>query len=136
MDLNISMKRKWFTDKSTIGELSFEDFRCFTLEDCVRKNGIKVQGKTAIPFGFYEVGLVFSPRFSKIMPRLLNVTNFDGILIHPGNKAEDTQGCILVGRTYDEKVPDLILDSRLAFNDLFPRLQKQSEQGRMFLTIT
>jgi len=38
-----------------------------------------------------------SPRFKRELPRLLNIKGFDGILIHRGNTAKDTSGCILVG---------------------------------------
>jgi len=136
MDLNINLKRKWYTDKSTIGELFFDDFKCFTLEDRVRSTGIKIKGKTAIPPGIYEIGLIFSPKFSKIIPRLLHVPGFNGILIHPGNTPENTDGCILVGKIYDPEVPNQILESRLAFNDLMDRLEKQSKQGIIFINIT
>lgn len=120
--LHLELKRKILTDKSTIGELSVNDiFECYTLEDVVRSEGVKVYGQTAIPTGTYKVVLDFSDRFQKIMPHILDVPNFEGIRIHCGNDASSTDGCLLVGRT---KSQDWIGDSKLAFNDLFPKLQK------------
>lgn len=58
----------------------------------------KVAGESAIPYGKYEVIYNWSPRFGRNLPRLLNVPHFEGILIHPGNDATDSSGCILVGR--------------------------------------
>ena len=38
-----------------------------------------------------------SPKFNTVLPRLLNVPNNEGILLHAGNSVFDTKGCILVG---------------------------------------
>jgi hypothetical protein len=43
------------------------------------------------------------------------VKGFDGILIHKGNTAEDSAGCILVGYN---KVKGKVLNSQIAFEDL------------------
>ena len=130
MDLKVI--RKQFTDKSTIGDLFVNDeFECFTLEDVVRP--IKIKGMTAIPSGVYEIVINFSARFQKLLPLLLNVPNFDGIRIHPGNTDKDTEGCILVGKT---KQTDLIGNSRVAFEALFNKLQTAAAQEKIFIIIT
>ena len=89
-----------------------EGFRCkrkflaYTLEDEYR--GEKVYGETRIPNGTYELGLrttggynqKYSKRFPNIhigMLHVLDVPNFDYILIHCGNTDEHTAGCLLVG---------------------------------------
>ena len=136
MDSLITVRRKWYTDKSTIGELTFDDFKCFTLEDTVRKDGIKVYGKTAIQGGRYEVVLTYSERFKKFMPLLLNVPKFEGIRIHSGNKPEDTEGCILVGLVRPPDQKDLILDSRAAFSLLMAKLEPASKVGKIQIGIT
>ena len=54
------------------------------------------------------------------MPRLLNVPGFDGILIHKGNSAGDTSGCILVGAKVDS--PTRISDCSKVFYELFQKI--------------
>ena len=52
------------------------------------------------------------------MPHILNVPGFDGIRIHSGNTDKDTEGCILLGQTWDGK-SDFIGSSRIVFNKFF-----------------
>lgn len=131
MDTQLLLKREIFTQNSTIGRLFIGDqFECFVLEDRVRP--AKIKHETAIPAGKYQVVLAFSNRFQKVLPRLLNVPNYDGILIHPGNTAADTSGCLLPGRTRNV---DFVGDSRTAFNQLFKKLQAANKKGKVWIEI-
>jgi hypothetical protein len=130
--MKLTLLRKEFTQKSTIGSLLIDDqFFCFTLEDVVRE-GDKVNGQTAIPFGIYKVIIDFSNRFKKDMPHILDVPNFEGIRIHSGNTDADTEGCILLGFT---KQRDFIGNSRLAFDAFFPKLQQGVKNGEVTIEI-
>jgi hypothetical protein len=120
--MKLTLIREIFTEKTTIGSLFVDDkFECYTLEDVVRLEGEKVYGQTAISAGTYEVIIDLSNRFKIELPRLLNVPMFEGIRIHPGNKAEDTDGCILVGVT---KSKNWVGQSKIAFNRLFDKMEK------------
>lgn len=111
----------------TIGELMIDGkHECFTLEDVVRADGVKIPGETAIPAGHYTVDITYSPRFKRDLPLLIDVKGFIGIRIHPGNTAGDTEGCILVGQA---KAGDMILKSRAAFDALFPKLRAAKAKG-------
>lgn len=105
--MKLRLERKYFRDTYTIGNLYIDgSFFSNTLEDKnrdVNKNGkfdngeAKVYAETCIPFGTYKVIVTMSPKFKRELPRLLNVPSFEGILIHRGNTAKDSAGCILVG---------------------------------------
>ena len=123
--MEITVKRKWLNDISTIGELSIDGkFQCFTLEDVERHE--KIFGHTAIPPGEYDFALTFSPRFNMKMPQIMDVPNFSGVRIHWGNDADDTEGCILVGKT---RAPDFIGKSRIAYAELMQKLQPAFDAG-------
>lgn len=105
--MKLRLERKYFKETYTIGNLYINgSFFSNTLEDKnrdVNKNGkfdngeTKVYGETCIPFGTYKVILTMSPKFKRELPRLLNVPSFEGVLIHRGNTAKDSAGCILIG---------------------------------------
>ena len=145
MDLNL--KRIARRDTYTIGRLYINGaYFCDTLEDTDRGlrqdmqpsviRAIKRKGITAIPTGRYRVTLdVQSPKFKRkpmyefcdgYLPRLVNVTGFEGVLIHVGNTAKDTEGCLLVGR--NTKVGK-VLESRKVFMELYDRLMQGYEEG-------
>ena len=74
---------------------------CFTCEDqdrLLESGGVKVKTRTAIPRGKYKITVSFSHRFQKELPEVLDVPQFVGIRCHGGNKAEDSEGCILTGQ--------------------------------------
>lgn len=106
-------------DGATLGSLYVDGaWQCWTLEDAIRE--VKIAGETAIPPGRYRVAIYESVRFKRPMPHVLDVPNFTGILIHPGNTTADTEGCILVGQ---RREPARITESRLAFDALVVTLR-------------
>lgn len=126
--MKIKIKRLHRTDKSTIGELYINGkFECYTLEDVERD--VKIDGKTAIPKGTYKVIINQSNRFKRLLPLLLDVPNYAGVRIHSGNTAEDTEGCILVGKT---RSLDFVGSSREAFTKLFEKMLLEKKE----ITIT
>jgi hypothetical protein len=123
--VKIKLVRDTFTEKSTIGKLFINDiYECNTLEDFVRK-GQKVYGETAIPEGIYSVTIDYSNHFQKNMPHILNVEGFQGIRIHSGNNADDTEGCIILGM--NRKI-DWVGQSRTAYAAFFSKLNAAFEQ--------
>jgi hypothetical protein len=117
----------------TFGRLSVDgQFECFTLEDVVREvpgqpvEQWKIPEQTAIPSGTYNVIVNMSQHFQKPLPLLLNVAGFDGVRIHSGNTAADTEGCILLGQS---EGPAAVLNSRVAFDALFPKIQAALARG-------
>jgi hypothetical protein len=132
--MKIKVVRETFTDKSTIGSLYLNDvFFCYTLEDKDRgleqsQSLIIIQAKklfgiTAIPYGKYPLIVNKSPKFGRLLPRLQGIKGFDGVLIHRGNSAEHSHGCILVGY---KKGIDCIMESTKAEADLVTILQRES----------
>ena len=131
--MNIKLVREDFTEESTIGEMFIDGvFQCYTLEDKVRETEPKVYGKTAIPYGHYDIVINWSNRFQKYMPLLINVPNFEGIRIHSGNVASNTEGCVLVGN-YRSK--NLITESRKAFTNLMKKLQSVEKKEKITIDI-
>ncbi len=105
--MKLTLKRTAKKPTYTIGKLYVDgQYFCDTLEDKdrgLRQNmplseikKIKVMHETAIPSGTYNVIVNMSPSKKRLLPRLLNVPGYEGILIHRGNTDKDSSGCILV----------------------------------------
>jgi hypothetical protein len=67
-----------------------------------------------------------SPKFKRELPRLLDVPHFEGVLIHRGNTAEDSAGCILVG---ENKVKGQVINSTQYEKELVKRLEFAIKKG-------
>lgn len=113
-----------------------DQYFCDTLEPTWRdyKNGAyKVKGRSAIPEGRYAVVISWSPKMKQWLPILLGVPKFSGIRIHAGNTAQDTEGCILVGKN---KLVGQVVDSRIWLHRLKKKITEAKERGEaVWITI-
>ena len=142
--MEIIIRRIAKRSEYTIGRMYVDGrYVCDTLEDTDR--GLtqtmdareiarrKVRGRTAI---------VKSPRFGSksfyqsvcggMLPRLVAVPGYDGVLIHCGNSAADTDGCILVG---ENKAVGIVLRSQDTFRRLMEDHLLKARDRRECITI-
>ena len=113
---------------------------CDTLEPTWRDyehGAYKVKGRSAIPEGRYAVVISYSPKFKQWLPILLGGPEFNkqwqGIRIHAGNTAKDTEGCILVGKN---KLVGQVVDSRIWLHRLKQKIVEAKDRGEaVWLTI-
>ena len=147
INMNVTIIRFKSTKNSTISLLYIGDeFECFVLEDVYHED--KIAGKTRIPYGGYKVGLRteggFTTKYAKKFPdmhegmlEVLNVPNFEYILIHIGNYHTNTEGCILVGTgVILQGTGDYMLtDSTEAYKQLYPKLVDYAKNGSLFINI-
>lgn len=140
--MKLILKRIALRPTYTIGKLYIDDaYFCDTLEDTVRdtnKSGKfdngeqKIKGKTAIPYGTYEIKWTYSPRFKKYTPQLMNVPSFEGIRVHAGNTSADTEGCLILG---ENKQVGKVLNSRATINKFYPIIKKACSNGKVTIEI-
>lgn len=145
--MKLLLRRIFKGPRYTIGKLFINGvYECDTLEDQDRGltsqmsleeiKAKKVYGVTAIPTGTYSINMTtVSPKFKDrawakpykgILPRLENVKGYEGVLIHVGNKAEDTLGCILVG---ENRIKGQVVNSTACFYALMTVLLKAKNAG-------
>jgi len=142
--MKLILKRIHFGETFTVGQL-YEETEyglsplCYTLEDKVREiegqpvSSWKVQNETAIPRGTYSVSNTLSNRFKTRLPLLANVAGFSGIRIHSGNSSKNTEGCLLVGMTWDGK-SDWIGSSKVAMSSLMPLIENSTSPVTIDIT--
>ena len=140
--MELRVKRVALKSDYTIGRLYVNgEYVCDTLEDAVRDT--KIYGKTAIPCGTYKITTdVVSPKFKDRswakpydgkLTRLIDVPNYEGVLIHVGNTAKDTSGCLLVG---ENSVVGKVANSIYTFHKLMENYLIPAKNRGEEITIT
>ena len=125
---------------STRGKMVISDAEfCDTLED--EKRSKKVKGETRIPSGRYQVlfrevlsGLtkVYRSKYPwfKWHLELQNVPDFQYVYIHIGNYDDDTDGCLLLGRGFEDYEDEsAIWNSRKTFKEFYELATLAMEDG-------
>jgi len=143
--VNITLRRVYDTPQLTFGILQLGIHTFTTLEDAFHIP--KIAGKTRIPHGIYPIDLrTTSPMAARYVERfgeqhagmiwVKNVPNFDYVYIHVGNDPEDTDGCLLIGRTINLK-GGVVGQSVDAYKEFFPLVMAALERNeQVSLTIT
>ncbi len=145
----ITVKRFAEDEESTISLVEVDGrFECFGLEDQAQK--VKVAGETRIPALRYKVGVrleggkhqkySIDPRFRGFhrgMLQIMEVPEFNFILIHVGNDDDDTEGCLLVGEGASCRAghPKTIQSSARAYEALYKRVISSAEAGELEIEI-
>lgn len=140
--MELKVIRKIKTPNSTIGDFLIDGIKKFvTLEDVDRGltsamtlakiAAIKVKTETAIPTGRYKVTSYFSPKHNAIVPLVNDVPGFEGIEIHIGNYAKDTDGCLLLGTGL---APDMITGSKDTIDQFYPIVFETLKNEDVFIT--
>jgi hypothetical protein len=155
----INVQRYIFTPDWTLSRYYINDtLSGFGVEDECRLQ--KVDGETAVPYGRYELGFRQSPKFSgtfyyhdtlnKLITVaeyntladkagwhthdliwILNIPNFQYVLLHWGNTDLDTDGCYIVGNKIGiVKGREGVLESRPNYQKLYPKVYPLIRNGR------
>lgn len=110
----------------TIGELVYEDFKCFTLELPWRFNSVNI---SCVPMGTYSLEKYDSPSKGKCL-LLSGVPQRSWIEIHAGNFTREILGCILVGNGLKDidgdDIPDVV-NSRTTLDKLLSIVPERSQ---------
>ena len=118
-----------------------KNFLAYTLED--ERRALKIPGETRVPSGIYDIEFRkeggFHERYSKKyksihkgMLQVMDVPNFEFILIHTGNTDEHTAGCLLLGDSQENN--NIIKDGFIgksvnAYKRVYKPIAKALEDG-------
>ena len=138
--MEIYLKRTAKRPGYTIGRLYINNMNgeplCNTLEPQWRDYAHgekKIKGHSAIPEGRYQVIMNFSFKKQRILPLLLDVPMFQGLRIHSGTTAKDTEGCILLGENQSK---GMVFKSRYWVAQLMNLIDDAKVRGeRVWITI-
>ncbi|HCR76182.1 MAG TPA: hypothetical protein DIW37_07240, partial [Chryseobacterium sp.] len=121
--VTIRLTRKWQTDKSTIGEFTIDnsEIKGYILEE--KGPDTTVSGiEQRVPVGTYNLEWHAGTKIKKGL-KLYNdvVSKSRAILIHSGNTADDTEGCLLPGST---KSKDFVGGSKVKLKEIFDYVEE------------
>lgn len=145
--MRILVKRLFRTKKTTISSVLIDGkLQCFGLENTF--NQPKILGKTRIPCGTYRVGLRTVggkhrkylkrfPTLHKGMLHIKDVPGFEHILIHIGNFHQDTDGCLLLGRSvaHRSETGYMVSDSKAAYKEFYAKVIAAARNGDLEIDV-
>lgn len=115
--MELLLRRKPATDGTILGELLINGrFDCFTLE----RQGVEIAP------GRYPITLRMSAHFGRILPHIEPVPGRTDLMLHPLNRAFESDGCVGVGQ---EHTVSSLVHSQLALDALQPQIASALAHG-------
>lgn len=115
-----------------LGTLAVDgQFQCYTRERPIRLDALFVAGESGLPRGNYNVSLVASRRYQRILPLIASTQSSRnavriGMWISPGRFDDADTGDLMVGT---EQLGGSVARTRLAFDALFSKLEFAAKRG-------
>jgi len=140
--VKITVERRVSDHDATLSLIYIDGvFECFGLEDEYRED--KIPAETRIPQGLYDIGVRkeggFDSRyfrkfnFHRGMLHVLNVPNFEYILIHIGNTDRNTAGCLLLGGGANTLGELTVASSRIAYKAFYNKVIESAIAGALMI---
>ena len=121
--MNIKIERFYEGENSIIGELYInKKLFCYSLENPWLDNKTFI---SSIPEGKYSCKQYSSKKYPNVV-EILDVKGRTKILIHAGNYAKDTQGCVLLGDSFC-KSKEAIWNSKKTIKKFFKKVGYEFE---------
>lgn len=133
--MDITIRRNKFTKNGILGELQSDNgaFSCSTLEHAYEVNEAHYAAK--VPYGLYlcqrGIHRLKSQADEFETFEVMGVEGHSGILFHPGNFNQDSEGCFLLGEPGVVGVIE-VLNSKATFKK-FMALQEGIEQFALMI---
>jgi len=144
--MNLIVDRFTSDNETTLSRVLLDGrFICFGLEDEHRT--FKVPGETRIPAGRYAIQLrTTGGTHQKYLARygdqhhgmlhLQDVPGFEYILIHTGNRENESDGCLLVGMQANTSQGDMsVSQSRQAYQLLYSQVWQNAAIGQLWIEV-
>jgi len=112
-------------DNGTFGVLKInKEIFCMTLEP---RDELNAKGISSIPAQQYTCRRYTSDKYPDTF-QVMNVPGRSSILFHAGNAQKDTEGCILLGSSFNKLKNDrTIINSGITFNKFLMELEGYKE---------
>ena len=127
----VIIRRTHNTSYGTFGVLSLNEMPpcCLTLEEEWLNNQPNI---SCIPAGVYTIRRHDSPKYGDVF-KVMNVPGRSHILIHWGNISDHTEGCILLGESFEPVLGTQgVVSSKSAFDE-FMKSMDDVDEARLII---
>lgn len=122
--MKVTIARFAYFEDRTLGIMNIGGTQFATLEP-VKES---IEKPRCIPMGAYQAETFISKKAKGKTFKLKNVPDFSDILIHIGNRPEDTRGCILIGMAFSQLPEGVRIIQSADAMELFQKITESEDE--------